>query len=87
MAFAAAVSHGLPVVGTRAGAIPETVPPGAGILVPPDDPVALAAALRAMVADPGLREAHAAAARAAAAQLPAWDATAKIFLRVLKALA
>jgi glycosyltransferase involved in cell wall biosynthesis len=86
MAFAAAVSHGLPVVGTRAGAIPETVPPGVGILVPPDDAAALAAALRAMVADPGRRETHAAAARAAAAQLPAWDETARIFLRVLKAL-
>jgi glycosyltransferase involved in cell wall biosynthesis len=86
MAFAAAVCHGLPVVGTRAGAIPETVPAEAGILVPPDDPAALAAALRAMIADPGRREAHAAAARAAAAQLPEWDATAGIFLRVLKAV-
>jgi len=86
MAFAAAVSHGLPVVGTHAGAIPETVPPGAGILVPPDEPAALAAALRAMIADPRRRETHAAAARAAAAQLPEWDATARIFLRVLAAV-
>jgi glycosyltransferase involved in cell wall biosynthesis len=86
MAFAAAVSHGLPVVGTRAGAIPETVPPGAGILVPPDDAAALAAALGAMIADAGLRETHAAAARAAAAQLPDWDAAARIFLRVLGAV-
>jgi glycosyltransferase involved in cell wall biosynthesis len=87
MAFAAAVNHGLPVVGTLAGAIPETVPPGAGILVPPDDTAALAAALRAMISDASLREAHAAAARAAAAALPDWNATARIFLRVLEAVA
>jgi glycosyltransferase involved in cell wall biosynthesis len=86
MAFAAAISHGLPVVGTRAGAIPETVAPGAGILVPPDDAPALAAALRVMIADACVRETHAAAARAAAAQLPDWDTTARIFLRVLTAL-
>jgi glycosyltransferase involved in cell wall biosynthesis len=87
MAFTAAISHGLPVVGTRAGAIPETVAPGAGILVPPDDPVGLAAALRAMIADPCARETHAAAARAAAVQLPDWNTTARIFLRVLMAVA
>jgi glycosyltransferase involved in cell wall biosynthesis len=87
MAFTAAISHGLPVVGTRAGAIPETVAPGAGILVPPDDAAALAAALRVMIADAGVRETHAAAARAAAAQLPDWDTTARTFLRVLTALA
>jgi glycosyltransferase involved in cell wall biosynthesis len=87
MAFTAAISHGLPVVGTRAGAIPETVAPGAGILVAPDDVAGLAAALRVMIADPCAREIHAAAARAAAVQLPAWDTTARVFLRVLTAVA
>jgi glycosyltransferase involved in cell wall biosynthesis len=86
MAFTAAISHGLPVVGTRAGAIPETVAPGAGILVAPDDVGGLAAALRVMIADPRARENHAAAARAAAIQLPAWDTTARVFLRVLTAI-
>ena len=60
MAFAEAINHGLPVVGTRAGAIPETVPAGAGILVEPDDAPALAAALRTMIADPRARETYAA---------------------------
>jgi glycosyltransferase involved in cell wall biosynthesis len=87
MAFTAAISHGLPVVGTRAGAIPETVAPEAGILVAPDDVAGLAAALRVMIADPRVRETHAAAARAAAVQLPDWDTTARIFLRVLTAVA
>ncbi len=81
MAFAAAINHGLPVVGTRAGAIPETVPAGAGILVEPDDAPAFAAALRAIITDSDAREAYAGAARAAAKQLPRWDATARIFLQ------
>ena len=37
MAFTEAIAHGLPVIGTTAGAIPETVPEGAGLLTPPDD--------------------------------------------------
>jgi glycosyltransferase involved in cell wall biosynthesis len=87
MAFAEAINHGLPIVGTRAGAIPETVPPGAGILVDPDDVAALATALRTMIADPRARENHATAARTAAAQLPRWDATARIFLSVIESVA
>jgi len=85
MAFAEAIAHGLPVVGTMAGAIPETVPDGAGILVAPDDEAALAAALRAMIADADLRARCAAAARRAAALLPGWDATARAILDVLRA--
>jgi glycosyltransferase involved in cell wall biosynthesis len=87
MAYAAAINHGLPVVGTRAGAIPETVPAGAGILVDPDDAPALAAALRTMITDPDAREACAGAARTAAKQLPRWDATARIFLSVIGSVA
>jgi glycosyltransferase involved in cell wall biosynthesis len=87
MAFAAAINHGLPVIGTRAGAIPETVPPGTGILVDPDDVTALAAALRIMIADQRARENYAAAARAAASALPRWDATARIFLGVIESVA
>src|SRR5262249_49587458 len=36
MAFSEAIAHGVPVVATTAGALSETVPAGAGILVPPD---------------------------------------------------
>jgi glycosyltransferase involved in cell wall biosynthesis len=84
MAFAEAINHGLPVIGTRAGAIPETVPAAAGILVDPDDAPALAAALRTMIADVRARDGYAAAARVAAATLPRWDATARIFLKVIE---
>ncbi len=43
MAYAEAVAHGLPVIGTSAGAIPDTVPPDAGLLVAPGDIPALSA--------------------------------------------
>lgn len=77
MVFAEAISYGLPMIATTAGAIPETVPPGAGVLVPPDDVGALAAALRRLIADRDERARLAAAARAAAGQLPTWDDSAR----------
>lgn len=85
MAFATAIAHGLPVVGTTAGAIPETVPDGAGLLVPPDDYRALAAALRRLISDPAERARLAAAAGAAAANLPTWRQAAEAFARAIAA--
>ena len=85
MAFATAIAHGLPVIGTTAGAIPETVPEGAGLLVPPDDADALAAALRRLVGDASERGRLAAVAGAAAARLPSWRQSAEIFARAVEA--
>jgi glycosyltransferase involved in cell wall biosynthesis len=41
-----AMSHGRPVIAPRGGCLPETVPADAGILYDPDQPAALAGALR-----------------------------------------
>jgi glycosyltransferase involved in cell wall biosynthesis len=79
MALAEAIAHGLPVVSTTAGAIPDTVPAGAGLLVPPDDVPALAQALRRLIGDRVERRRLAMNARAAAAQLPTWQDSARLF--------
>jgi glycosyltransferase involved in cell wall biosynthesis len=79
MALAEAIAHGLPVVSTTAGAIPDTVPAGVGLLVPPDDTTALAQALRRLIGDPPERQRLAMNARAAAAQLPTWQDSARLF--------
>ena len=87
MAYAEAVAHGLPVIGTDAGAIPETVPVDAGLLVAPGDIPALAHALRRVIGNAALRRQLAGAARAAAPQLPTWRQSAEIFARALERLA
>jgi glycosyltransferase involved in cell wall biosynthesis len=76
MVFAEAQAHGLPIVATTGGAIPEAVGEGAGILVQPNDPVEFAEALRVLIADPEQRAALAEASRAAGARLPGWGDTA-----------
>ncbi|HEY0524038.1 MAG TPA: glycosyltransferase family 4 protein [Stellaceae bacterium] len=76
MAYAEAMAYGLPVVATDAGAIPQTVPRDtAGLLVPPGDPAALAAALRRAISDPALRLRLRSGALAAASRLPGWPET------------
>jgi glycosyltransferase involved in cell wall biosynthesis len=87
MAYTEAVAHGVPVVGTNAGAIPDTVPPGAGILIPPDDVEALAATLRRLIDNEPEREQLAAGARAASASFPTWRDSAVLFATVLDGLA
>lgn len=76
--FDEAMGHGLPIVSTQAGAVPETVGPGAGMLVPPEDDAAFGAALRRMLSEPALRAGCAGAARQAAAGLGDWAAAAQV---------
>lgn len=87
MALAEAVAHGLPIVSTTAGAIPETVPAGAGLLVPPGDRAALTAALARLLDEPDLRRRLEAAARSARAGLPTWAAAGARFATALEELA
>ncbi len=72
MAFAEAMAHGLPIVATAAGAIPETVPHEAGLLVRPDNAAALARVLRRVIAEPALAAGLAAGSRDAGGRLPDW---------------
>jgi len=72
MALAEALAHGLPVLSTTAGAIPDTVPAEAGVLLPPGDAAALRQALARLMDDAPWRAALAAGARAARLRLPTW---------------
>jgi glycosyltransferase involved in cell wall biosynthesis len=62
MVMLEAMAAGVPIVATGVGGIPDLVSPAEGILVAPDDPKALAAAIRATLDD---RTASAERARAA----------------------
>ncbi len=82
MVFAEAMARGLPILATRAGAVAETVPPEAGLLVPAEDPQALAAGLRRLIDDAGLRRRLAAGSRAAGLRLPTWPQAVAAFAAV-----
>jgi glycosyltransferase involved in cell wall biosynthesis len=52
-----AMAAGLPVVATNVGGLPELVEDAeTGLLVPPEDPAALADALRKLISEPALRQ-------------------------------
>jgi glycosyltransferase involved in cell wall biosynthesis len=53
--FLEAMAAGLPIVAARAGAVPEVLGGDGGVLVPPGDPAALAAALERLLGDSALR--------------------------------
>ncbi len=82
MVLSEAMQYGLPVVSCRVGAVPDTVAE-AGILVPPDDPTAFAAALRKVLTNPQEHARLATIAGDYAASLPEWDATAQRFVEVI----
>jgi len=79
MALSEALARGLPVVSTTGGAIPDTVPDGTGILVPPGDDLALATAIDDLLTDDSRCRNLASAARRYAATLPDWDQAAATF--------
>lgn len=87
MALTEALARGLPVLSTTAGAIADTVPPDAGVLVAPGDVGALRAALADLFDGPSRREALAAGARAARERLPTWPDACKRFAAALDDLA
>ena len=76
--FDEALVHGLPIVACDTGAVRDTVPHGAGTLVPPDHPAAFATALRDLLSDPAARLACATASARAGEDRPGWDQTARI---------
>ena len=76
MVFSEALAHGLPIVATTGGAIPEVVPAEAGVLVEPGDPQAFADALAGLITSPERLAALAAGAAEAGARLDGWDGTA-----------
>jgi glycosyltransferase involved in cell wall biosynthesis len=77
MALAEALTRGLPIVMTRAGAAADTAPDAAALKVAPGDAPALAQALRRAISDAALRATLAEAASAAGAALPDWPQTAR----------
>lgn len=55
VALMEAMAYGIPVVSTATGGVPELIEKGAGLMVDPEDPEALAAALQQLIVDPALR--------------------------------
>jgi glycosyltransferase involved in cell wall biosynthesis len=82
---AEAMSCGTPVIATKAGALPEVVDNGsAGMLVPPEDPVALAGAIKLLLADKPLRQRLGEAGRKRIEEAFSWDDAAKKTVEVYK---
>jgi len=82
---AEAMSCGTPVIATRAGALPEIIgSDGAGILVPPADPAALAEAIKRLLGDESLRQSMGKAARKRIEESFSWEVAAKKTVEVYK---
>ena len=82
-----ATAFGVPVVASRVGAIPEVIRDGeTGLLVPPGDAAALAAALARLLADPALARRLGAAAEEEARSRFAWRRVAREVLAAYREL-
>lgn len=83
MVVSESLARGLPVICTSGGALAETLPPGAGILVPPQDAAALRAALQRWLGEPELRRELTRGAARARANLSSWTDSARRFALAL----
>jgi glycosyltransferase involved in cell wall biosynthesis len=88
MVITEALARGLPVVAAEVGGTTEALGYGGhglrpGVLVPPEDPVALAAALRTWLGETELRARLRQAARQRRESLPGWSSTASVISGVL----
>jgi glycosyltransferase involved in cell wall biosynthesis len=86
MVVTEALARGVPVVATEVGGVTEALG-AAGLLVPPEDPAALAGALREWLGDAELRERLRRAARERRESLPRWSTTTSVVAGVLAAVA
>ena len=88
MVVTEALAHGLPVVATDVGGVAEALGHGTGgmrpgVLVPPEDPAAFAAALRAWLGDSEVRRTWRRAACERRASLSGWSTTTSVLAAVL----
>jgi glycosyltransferase involved in cell wall biosynthesis len=86
MVFGEAMVHGLPIVSCRVGAVGETVPAKASMLVAPNDPDAFGSALAKLLQDPGLHADLSSAASEAGANLISWKESARLVGEMLDAI-
>ena len=84
MVVTEAVARGLPIVTTSGGALVDTVPRAAALIVPPGDVAGLRDALRLVISDSALRVKLAEGSREARAHLADWNRAAETFARALK---
>ena len=87
MAYAEALSWGLPIIGTTGGAVRQTVPQAAGLLVQPGETAPLIDALVQLLDNPNTRQALTQAAREYGQQLPSWQASGLAFAQALTQIA